>query len=227
MRAEPTAVPDIPTLGRGRHRRSAKGVGCFMEYASVLAGERWSDHPSCTHPLLAALARAVNDLTSDAGRGRLAVLIPAVILRVDDPRIHPILAARCAVTALAVARPAQQGELVVSLLVAERQLALIEGRPIDDVRPGSEEALSAVSPAIVRWAVHFIDQVGRVHVRGYAERTAASSVKHSVLVLAAAAPAPDEMLHDLLVAAIADCVDLSAAPASIPAPRRPLAPSLA
>jgi len=28
-----------------------------MEFASYLAGERWSDHPACTHPLLAVLAR--------------------------------------------------------------------------------------------------------------------------------------------------------------------------
>ncbi len=32
-----------------------------------LAGERWSDHPHCTHPLLASVARMVNDNTPDAG----------------------------------------------------------------------------------------------------------------------------------------------------------------
>ena len=31
-------------------------------------GRRWSDHPSCTHPLLAQVARLVNDLISDEGR---------------------------------------------------------------------------------------------------------------------------------------------------------------
>ena len=36
-----------------------------MEFASYLAGERWSDHPRCTHPLLSAVARLVNDNTSD------------------------------------------------------------------------------------------------------------------------------------------------------------------
>ena len=30
-----------------------------MEFASFLAGERWSDHPACTHPLLAGVARDV------------------------------------------------------------------------------------------------------------------------------------------------------------------------
>jgi hypothetical protein len=50
-----------------------------MEFASYLAGERWSDHPSCTHPALARLARLVNDWTSDAERGRLAVMVPSVV----------------------------------------------------------------------------------------------------------------------------------------------------
>ena len=48
-----------------------------MELASLLAGEPWSDHPACTHPLLAAVARHVNDHTSDGGRQRLTELIPS------------------------------------------------------------------------------------------------------------------------------------------------------
>ena len=50
-------TPDhMPVLSRGKHRNARKGA-CFMEFASYLAGERWSDHPACTHPLLAAMAR--------------------------------------------------------------------------------------------------------------------------------------------------------------------------
>jgi hypothetical protein len=55
----------LPTLSRGKHRTPRAGA-CFMEFASLLAGEAWSDHPACTHPLLAAVARHVNDHTSDA-----------------------------------------------------------------------------------------------------------------------------------------------------------------
>src|SRR5215211_5451438 len=68
----------LPTLSRGQHRSPRKGA-CFMEFASLLAGERWRDHPACIHPLLAAVARHVNDHTSDAGRQRLAELVPSVI----------------------------------------------------------------------------------------------------------------------------------------------------
>ena len=72
-------VPDgLPVLSRGKHRSARKGA-CFMEMASVLANEPWSDHPRCTHPLLAHLARLVNDYTSDDNRSELAVMIPSVV----------------------------------------------------------------------------------------------------------------------------------------------------
>ena len=63
-----------------------------MEYVSLLAGEPWSDQPRCTHPVLAELARMVNDSTTPAGRARLVPYIPAVIgLSPDDPRTSPVL----------------------------------------------------------------------------------------------------------------------------------------
>jgi hypothetical protein len=37
--------PDLfPILSPGKHRNPRSGA-CFMELASLLAGERWSDHP--------------------------------------------------------------------------------------------------------------------------------------------------------------------------------------
>src|SRR5436190_13975240 len=97
-------VPEIvPLLSRGKHRNPRKGA-CFMELVSVMAGERWSDHPTCTHPLLASLARLVNDYTSDAGRHRLVASIPDVIgLTSDDPRVDVRIALRSATIALPVA----------------------------------------------------------------------------------------------------------------------------
>jgi len=51
-----------------------------MEYVSVLAGAPFSDHPRCTHPALAALARMVNDaVRDDAVRSELALLAPDLI----------------------------------------------------------------------------------------------------------------------------------------------------
>jgi hypothetical protein len=80
-----------------------------MELASYLAGERWSDHPACTHSLLASVARLVNDYTSDEGRPRLAELIPSVIgLTGDDLHIDALIALRCATIALPVAAADRQ-----------------------------------------------------------------------------------------------------------------------
>ncbi len=121
-------VPDlVPQLSRGKHRSPRKGA-CFMELASYLAGERWSDRPSCTHPLLAALARLVNDHTTDAGRGDLAPLVPSVIgLTSDDPRVDVRIALRAAITALPVAAAERQRVLAVSILAAQRALVDLDG----------------------------------------------------------------------------------------------------
>lgn len=83
----PTTTPGSPAtlrpaapalLSRGRHADPGDGA-CAMELASALAGEPWSDHPACVHPVLAAVARAVNDGTGEAGRARLAALVPTMI----------------------------------------------------------------------------------------------------------------------------------------------------
>lgn len=90
MRRNSTVLPDgIPVLDRGRHYAPEAG-GCFMEVASVLAGERWSDHPRCTHPLLAEAARLVNDQVGDESRQRLVRWIPEAI---GTNRRHPVITA--------------------------------------------------------------------------------------------------------------------------------------
>ncbi len=110
----PVSDPEIlPLLSRGRHRSPRKGA-CFMELAGFLAGERWSDHPACTHPLLARLARGVNDVTSDDARPRLAVLIPSVIgLTSDDPTWDHAIALVAASAALPMAPEERQRALAV------------------------------------------------------------------------------------------------------------------
>ena len=121
-------IPDlIPELSRGKHRSPRNGA-CFMELASFLAGERWSDRPSCTHPLLAALARLVNDHTTDDGRDALGPLVPSVIgLTSDDPRVDIRIALRAAITALPVAAAERQRVLAVSILAAQRALVDLDG----------------------------------------------------------------------------------------------------
>jgi hypothetical protein len=69
-----------------------------MEYVSVLAGRRrQTDRPSCTHPVLAALARQVNDrIVDDTERARLALLAPRLIdTDTEDRRLAPMVTLVC------------------------------------------------------------------------------------------------------------------------------------
>lgn len=71
-------VPDgLPQLRAGAHLCPEDGA-CLMEYVSLLAGTAFGDHPACTDPTLAALARLVNDASTDEGRPALALLAPAL-----------------------------------------------------------------------------------------------------------------------------------------------------
>lgn len=176
-----------------------------MELASFLAGERWSDHPACTHPLLAAAARLVNDYTSDAGRPRLAGLIPSVIgLTTDDPHADAQIALGAATVALPVVAADRQRVLAVSVLAAERVLAELDGRPADDLGERSRHALDQ-APHAAQWAQRHIRGI-RVTSKGFRRHAAPSMVRCAVEGVARACIADhDKMLRDLLVAAIDDC----------------------
>jgi hypothetical protein len=115
-----SSVPDgVPVLSPGRHRSPRRGA-CFMEFASFLAGERWSDHPSCTHPLLAQLARDVNDSLSDRERQQLVPLIPWVVGRCGDDRTWLTLPVAVASRAILDVPEETQGVLARGLLRAEQ-----------------------------------------------------------------------------------------------------------
>ena len=58
-------------LGKGRHESPDPGEVCVMELASMLAGERFTDHPAAVSPVLAAFLRGYNDTVEDARRQTL------------------------------------------------------------------------------------------------------------------------------------------------------------
>lgn len=183
--AVPGGVPDaLPVLSPGRHRTPRTGA-CFMEWASLLAGERFSDHPSCTHPLLAHLARMVNDATSDAGRSRLAPLVPSVVgLASEDPRWAYDVAVAAALVALPVAPEEESRALAAGILTCERLRAHHDddaatppartdrgghdtpptspGAALESVRSGTRAALEA-RPGATAWAVGFTDGLVSLH----------------------------------------------------------------
>ena len=194
----------IPILSRGKHRSPRRGA-CFMELASYLAGERWSDHPACTHPLLAAVARDVNDYTSEAGRARLAGLIPSVIgLTGEDLHIDARIALRCARLALPVAAAGRQQTMAVSVLACERVLAGLDGRPAGWLGEQGRLAL-AQAPHAAQWARSFTRDLP-ISAQAFRRHSAPATVHAAVQGIALACiPQPDEMLHDLLTGAIGEC----------------------
>jgi hypothetical protein len=194
----------LPLLSRGRHGNPRKGA-CFMELASLLAGERWSDHPACTHPLLAAVARHVNDRTSDAGRQRLAGLIPSVIgLTSDDLHVDARIALRCATSALPVVSAERQRVMAVAVRTANQVLAGLDGRPAEALEEHSALALADV-PDAARWPVLFTGELC-VTPKMFRRRTAPSIASCAIVGIAqACVPDPDEVLRGLLIGAIDDC----------------------
>jgi len=198
-------MPDVvPTLSRGKHRNPRKGA-CFMEFASYLAGERWSDHPACTHPLLAHLARLVNDHTSDNGRHHLLPLIPSVIgLTGDDPHVDVRITLRAATMALPVVAEERQRLMAVAVLACNRLLTELDGRPPGSLDDQSRWALSQV-PHAARWARRFMREAP-ISPRAFRRRGAPSAVTQAVAGIAdACIPDPDGLLRELLVATIDDC----------------------
>jgi hypothetical protein len=199
----------LPVLSAGRHR-SAKRGACFMEYASYLAGERWSDRPSCTHPALASLSRLVNDLTSDHARSGLATLIPSVVgLNGNDPRVPVLVAVLAATSALPVASSTRQGALATGLIRCEQLLDDWEGPEIDRARMRIRAAF-LLTPGTEDWAKEFIRQVSprAAHVLTINEealfRTAVIGIADACI------PDADARLARLLEMAIDECTAILA-----------------
>lgn len=207
----PSVPGGMPQLSRGRHR-SAKTGACFMEFASYLAGEPWSDSPQCTDPLLAHLARAVNDRLSDARRDEIARDIPRVIgLRGDHRILAPVVALRAAASALPVASMGRQHALAVALLSLPRLLPTGVASP---VRAAVRDALDAV-PESERWATEHLRRNPATE-RDLRKGAAPMAVQLAATGIAeACVDDPDGLLIRLLRDAITDVEDLVTAPATI------------
>jgi len=215
MAARLTDLPDgVPVLSRGKHRSPRKG-GCFMEFASFLAGEQWSDHPKCTHPLLATLARDVNDYVSEDGRRRIAPLVPSVVDVVsDDPLVELAIAVYAASAALPIAAYERQPALAVGLIRSDQELAKLSGGDVERLRAIARAAMDQ-SPHETEMARRFVDRPwGRTHKFG---RAAPHIVHLSVTGIARACiPDPEDRLCTLLEETIAECRGLVLSPQARP-----------
>jgi hypothetical protein len=206
MTASPTEG-FLPVLSAGRHRNAKRGA-CFMEYASYLAGERWSDRPACTHPSLASLARLVNDLTSDDARGNLSRLIPSVVgLTGDDPRIPVLLAVLGASSALPIASTMRQGALATGLIRCEQLLEQWEGPEVERARMRIRAAF-LMAPGTEEWAQEFIDQVSPRGARVLVVNDEALLRTAAIGIADACVLDADERLGKLLEQAIDECLEI-------------------
>lgn len=180
-----------------------------MEYASYLAGEKWSDHPSCTHPLLGELARQINDFISNETRQTLAELVPDLIgLTGSDLRIDLRIALRVARTALPIVAEERQRMMAIAVLTCERLLADLDGCPGAPLSRESNEALE-LAPGAAGWARRFTRNTS-VSSRVFRREAAPSIVRYGVQGIAhACVPDSDSLLRDLLVGAIEDCRTLA------------------
>ncbi|CCH79107.1 conserved hypothetical protein [Nostocoides japonicum T1-X7] len=198
-------VPDgVPVLSVGRHRRPRKGA-CFMEFASYLAGEKWSDHPSCTHPLLAGLARTINDLVDDEHRSELVPLIPDVVgVTGDDLAIDVTIAARAAMAALPVVSMEYQRALAVGLVTTDRIAATLDHPSMPALREEIAAVLTLV-PDAASWAGHFTEGTSIVEARIFRKLSAPRIVAYAGRGIALAIVMdPDDRLVALLRRCIED-----------------------
>jgi len=65
-------------LSKGKHTSPADGA-CVLELASMLAGERFSDHPVSVCPVIGAFLRAYNDSIDDRRRQDLYAYAAKVV----------------------------------------------------------------------------------------------------------------------------------------------------
>src|SRR5690606_7084008 len=218
MRQRTPFIPDVmPQLSAGRHRNPRSGA-CFMEFASYLAGERWSDHPACTDRTLAALARGVNDLVHDERRNELVPLIPRVVGLRGGEEVGMVVALRAGITALPVASMERQRVLAAGIIGL---CSLLERRgvPSHELPAQAQHALEQV-PDAARWA--------RTHDASFSSRARRFDAISCELVVATAVVGAaraciddaDDVLIRMLSAAIGDAERLvrPAAPAATPRP---------
>jgi hypothetical protein len=183
-------IPDgLPILSRGKHRTARKGA-CFMEMASLLANEPWSDHPKCTHPVLAHLARMVNDHTTDRHRGDLVTLIPSVVgLRGGGLPWVVDLTATVALRALPDVPSSSQRALVAGLLRCD-ELATRLG-PGTVVSAGAIRRALDDRPETVGWARRFAGGT-TISDKQFERRSAPCVMQCAVGGLVTSAVSPDE-----------------------------------
>lgn len=191
------AVVIMELLGRGAHASPRHGCN-VLEYASVLAGERWDSRPHSVHPALGCVADMVNDQMSDDRRRLLTPVAPWLLgTNNQDQRTWPAVTAACVEAALGYASQPDESWLRADLYTAQDWLA--EASRPGDGRRGAPWACGQKR----RWARH--------------------TICSALLTVAACADShdADARLCQILLACVNQCRRLAGEPAVDP--RLPLA----
>lgn len=151
-------LQSLPTLRPGAHFSPDDGA-CLMELVSVLAGESFTDHPRCTDPTLATIARVVNDELSDTSRNTLAPTAANLVGRTGDPtRLAPLLVRTCLTVTQQLLPHPPRGLERHRRRAARRLAALRQPRPAWAARPvawlyahgPAQQAITAIILAVRR-----------------------------------------------------------------------------
>jgi hypothetical protein len=90
----PTTSHQTVVLRPGRHRGPEDGA-CAIELASMLAGERFSDHPKSVCPVIAAFVRPYNDRVGPLLRNDLYEIAAMVVGTTGERELRRARAERC------------------------------------------------------------------------------------------------------------------------------------
>jgi hypothetical protein len=101
-------------ISKGRHHSPARGA-CVMELASLLAGERFDDHPQSVCPVIAGFLRGYNDLLPDGQHDELYPYAALVVGTTGPRRVRRARARALLAWADGGRRPARRRRFFVRL----------------------------------------------------------------------------------------------------------------
>ncbi len=168
---------DTLVLRSGAHPSASDGVS-LMEAVSALAGEPWSNSPSCTSPVLAAYARSLNDWLPDQVRQRLKAYIPRLV-GTAEPDLELRRAFACADAAVRVFAPlAFAAAGLVEEAAKLGALAPVDRESAASARSAAESAESAARSAasLAAWSAAESMRSAAESAR-WAARSAASAAR--------------------------------------------------
>jgi len=146
----------ITVLYAGAHRPDSKF--CLLEAVAYVAGEPWSDHPTCVSPVLAAFGRAWNDgMRSDEERAQLLPYIPLLIGTRASPEVESRRAYMALDWLVRVNAPAwlRLAKLETHAVALETLLPLVDPVSVEDavsLTRGAARAAGADEAAGAAWA---------------------------------------------------------------------------